>query len=77
MTLELSSPWGPQGGQARFDPTVFDRAIDLKVFVEHSSTMWSYVDHLVEVDPAIMQQVPGGVQPGQPVNVRIPIKAGQ
>ncbi len=67
----------PQGGQARFDPTVFDRAIDLKVFVEHSSTMWSYVDHLVEVDPAIMQQVPGGVQPGQPVNVRIPIKAGQ
>jgi len=67
----------PQGGQARFDPSVFDRAVDLKVFIEHSAHVWSYVDHLVEVDVAIMQQVPGGVQPGQPVNVRIPVKAGQ
>jgi len=67
----------PQGGQAKFDPTVFDRAVDLKVFLEHSAQVWSYVDHLVEVDPSIMNQVPGGVQPGQPVNVRIPVKAGQ
>lgn len=67
----------PQGGQAKFDPSVFDRAVDLKVFIEHSAHVWSYVDHLVEVDAAIMKQVPGGVQPGQPVNVRIPVKAGQ
>jgi|GEM_PF-474272 len=67
----------PQGGQAQFDPTVFDRAVDLKVFIEHSSHVWSYVDHLVKVDDSIMQQVLGGVQPGQPVNVRIPVKAGQ
>ncbi len=67
----------PQGGQAKYDPTVFDRAVDLKVFIEHSATVWSYVDHLVEVDASIMKQVPGGVQPGQPVNVRIPVKAGQ
>ena len=67
----------PLGGQGKFDPSVFDRAVDLKVFIEHSAHVWSYVDHLVEVDAAIMQQVPGGVQPGQPVNVRIPVKAGQ
>ncbi len=67
----------PPGGQAKFDPTVFDRAVDLKVFIEHSAHVWSYVDHLIEVDPAIMKQVPGGVQPGPPVNVRIPVKAGQ
>ncbi|MEQ1853915.1 MAG: hypothetical protein ABMA01_20280, partial [Chthoniobacteraceae bacterium] len=67
----------PQGGQAKFDPTVFDRAVDLKVFIEHSAHVWSYVDHLIEVDASIMTQVPGGVQPGQPVNVRIPVKAGQ
>jgi len=67
----------PQGGQARYDPTVFDRAVDLKVFIEHSAHVWSYVDHLIEVDASIMKQVPGGVQPGQPVNVRIPVKAGQ
>ncbi len=67
----------PQGGQAKYDPSVFDRAVDLKVFIEHSAQVWSYVDHLVEVDAVIMKQVPGGVQPGQPVNVRIPVKAGQ
>ena len=67
----------PPGGQAKYDPTVFDRAVDLKVFIEHSARVWSYVDHLIEVDAAIMKQVPGGVQPGQPVNVRIPVKAGQ
>jgi len=67
----------PQGGQAQYDPTVFDRAVDLKVFIEHAATVWSYVDHLVEVDASIMNQVPGGVQPGRPVQVRIPVKAGQ
>jgi hypothetical protein len=67
----------PKGGQAQFDPTVFDRAVDLKVFIEHAATVWSYVDHLVEVDRSIMEQVPGGVRPGQPVRVRIPVKAGQ
>ena len=67
----------PQGGQAKYDPTVFDRAVDLKVFIEHSATVWSYVDHLVEMDASIMKQVPGGVQPGQPVQVRVPVKAGQ
>jgi hypothetical protein len=67
----------PQGGQAKYDPTVFDRAVDLKIFVEHSARVWSYVDHLIEVEASIMKQVPGGVQPGQPVNVRIPVKAGQ
>jgi hypothetical protein len=67
----------PQGGQAKYDPSVFDRVVDLKVFIEHSAHVWSYVDHLIEVDAAIMKQAPGGVQPGQPVNVRIPVKAGQ
>lgn len=67
----------PKGGQAKFDPTVFDRAVDLKVFIEHAATVWSYMDHLVEVDKSIMEQVPGGVKPGQPVQVRIPVKAGQ
>lgn len=67
----------PPGGQAKYDPSVFDRAVDLKVFIEHSAHVWSYVDHLIAVDAAIMKQVPGGVQPGQPVNVRIPVRAGQ
>ncbi len=67
----------PQGGQAKYDPTVFDRAVDLKVFIEHSAKVWSYVDHLVEVDAAIMKHVPGGLQPGPPAHVRIPVKAGQ
>ena len=67
----------PQGGQAKYDPSVFDREVDLKIFIEHSAHVWSYVDHLIEVDPAIMKDVPGGVQPGRPVNVRIPVKAGQ
>lgn len=67
----------PQGGQAKYDPSVFDRAVDLKVFIEHSAHVWSYVDHLIEVDASVMKEVSGGVQPGQPVHVRIPVKAGQ
>jgi hypothetical protein len=65
----------PPGGQP--DRTVFDRAVDLKVTLEHSATCWSYVDHLVELDPAIQKQVGDAVQPGQPVSVRLPVKAGQ
>lgn len=65
----------PKGGQP--DPTVFDRAVDLKVVIEHAATCWSYVDHLVEVDPAIMKQVKDEVKPGQPFHLRVPVKAGQ
>lgn len=65
----------PKGGQ--LDPTVFDRAVDLKVVIEHAATCWSYVDHLVELAPAIQKQVGDAFRPGQPVSVRIPVKAGQ
>lgn len=65
----------PPGGQP--DPTVFDRKVDLKVVLEHAATCWSYVDHLVELDAAILKQVGRELQPGQPVQVRIPVKAGQ
>ncbi|MBI5395240.1 MAG: hypothetical protein HZA91_08100 [Verrucomicrobia bacterium] len=65
----------PVGGQP--DPTVFDRAVDLKVVIEHTATCWSYVDHLVELDAAIQKQVGGELKPGQPLPVRIPVKAGQ
>ena len=67
----------PPGGQAQFDPTVFDRAVDLKVTLEHSATVWSYVDHLVEVSEAIRKEAGERLKPGQPVSVRIPVKAGQ
>ncbi len=65
----------PKGGQ--LDPTVFDRAVDLKVILEHAATCWSYVDHLVELDPAIQKQIGKDLQPGQPTPMRIPVKAGQ
>lgn len=65
----------PPGGQP--DPTVFDRAVDLKVIIEHTPTCWSYLDHLVELDTVIQKQVGGELKPGQPVAVRVPVKAGQ
>ena len=67
----------PPGGQAQFDPTVFDRAVDLKVTLEHAATCWSYVDHLVEVSDAIRKEAGERLKPGQPVSVRVPVKAGQ
>ena len=65
----------PKGGQP--DPTVFDRAVDLRVVIEHSATCWSYVDHLVELDPAVRKAIDVELKPGQPVPVRVPVKAGQ
>jgi hypothetical protein len=65
----------PKGGQP--DLTVFDRAVDLKVVIEHAETCWSYVDHLVELAPAIQKKVGDQFKPGQPVPVRIPVKAGE
>jgi hypothetical protein len=67
----------PPGGQAPFDPTVFDRAVDLKVTLEHAATCWSYVDHLVEVSDAIRKEAGERLKPGQPVMLRVPVKAGQ
>jgi hypothetical protein len=65
----------PEGGQP--DPTVFDRPVDLKVVVEHATTCWSYVDHLVELAPALQKRIGDPVKLGQPVQVRIPVKAGE
>jgi hypothetical protein len=65
----------PAGGQP--DPTVIDRAVDLKVVLEHAVTCWSYLDHLVEVSEFIRKEAGEGLKPGQPVPVRIPVKAGQ
>lgn len=69
--------WRPNPTGKQPDPTVFDRAVDLKVTLEHAATCWSYLDHLVELDPAIQKQVGGELKPGQPVSVRIPVRAGQ
>ena len=66
--------WRPKGNP---DPTVHDRDVDLKVIVEHSPTCWSYVDHLTQLDPALSKQIEPAIKPGQPVSVRIPVKAGQ
>ena len=66
--------WRPKGNP---DPTVHDREVDLKVIVEHSPTCWSYVDHLTQLDPAVSKQIDPAIKPGQPVSVRIPVKAGQ
>ncbi len=65
----------PPGGQP--DPTVFNRAVDLKVVLEHSATCWSYLDHLIDLADFIRQAAGERLQPGQPVLVRIPVKAGQ
>ena len=65
----------PIGGQP--DPTVFDRAVDLKVIIEHSSNVWSYVDHLVDVSDFIRQEAGDRLKPGQPLAVRIPVRAGR
>lgn len=75
----VSLQWrpNPPGGQAQFDPTVFDRAVDLKVVTEHSANVWSYLDHLVEVAEFIRTEAGERLKPGQPVSVRIPVKAGQ
>lgn len=69
--------WRPNPPGKQPDPTVFDRAVDLKVTLEHAATCWSYVDHLVELDPGIQKRVDGELKPGQPVSVRIPVRAGQ
>jgi hypothetical protein len=65
----------PKGGQP--DPTVFDRAVDLKVVVEHADTCWSYVDHLVELAPRIQTKAGDQLKPGRPMPVRIPVTAGE
>lgn len=69
--------WRPNPTGKQPDPTVFDRAVDLKVTLEHATTCWSYLDHLVELDPAIQKQVGSELKPGQPFPVRIPVEAGQ
>ncbi|MBI5759887.1 MAG: hypothetical protein HZA46_15315 [Planctomycetales bacterium] len=69
--------WRPNPTGKQPDPTVFNRAVDLKVTLEHAATCWSYVDHLVELDPVIQKQVGSELKPGQPVSVRIPVQAGQ
>ena len=69
--------WRPNAVGGNPDPTVFARAVDLKVTLEHAATCWSYLDHLIELDPAIQQQVGKELKPGQPFPVRIPVKAGQ
>jgi hypothetical protein len=69
--------WRPNAVGGNPDPTVFDRAVDLKVTLEHAATCWSYVDHLIELDPAIQKQVGGELKSGEPLPVRIPVKAGQ
>jgi hypothetical protein len=69
--------WRPNPVGGNPDPTVFDRAVDLKVTLEHAATCWSYVDHLIELDPAIQGQAGGELKPGPPFSVRIPVKAGQ
>jgi hypothetical protein len=66
--------WRPKGNP---DPTVFDREVDLKLTLEHSATCWSYVDHLVGMEESLLQQVGRDLQPGAPLNVRLPVKAGQ
>jgi len=66
--------WRPKGN---LDPTAFDREVDLKVIIEHSATCWSYVDHLPELDETLRSQVGQALRPGQPIQVRIPVKAGQ
>ena len=65
----------PPGGQP--DPTVFDRAVDLKLVLEHSASVWTYVDHLIELEEFIRKHAGDRLRPGQPVQVRIPVKAGQ
>ncbi len=69
--------WRPNPTGKQPDPTVFDRAVDLKVTLEHAATCWSYLDHLVELDPAIQNQIGFELKPGQPYSVRIPVRAGQ
>lgn len=73
----VSLQWRPNPSGGQPDPTVFDRAVDLKVILEHSATCWSYVDHLVAVADFIRDAAGDLLKPGQPVPVRIPVKAGQ
>ncbi len=69
--------WRPNPVGGQLDPTVFDRAVDLKVVVEHAATCWSFVDHLVELAPALQTPTVDTLRPGQPLAVRIPVKAGE
>ncbi|MEQ2008283.1 MAG: hypothetical protein ABMA26_15925 [Limisphaerales bacterium] len=66
--------WRPNGNP---DPTVFDRAVDLKLTLEHSATCWSYYDHVTELESSLLKEVGEPLRPGPPFNVRIPVKAGQ
>ncbi len=66
--------WRPKGNP---DPAVFDREVDLKVIIEHSATCWSYVDHLDGLTDELRTRVGDTLKPGQPIQVRIPVKAGQ
>ncbi|MBI2300505.1 MAG: hypothetical protein HYU66_16465 [Armatimonadetes bacterium] len=65
--------WRPMGSP---DPTVFDRPVDLRVVLQHSASCFSYLDHLVQLEPEIAAPV-GHLAPGQPIHVAVPIKAGQ
>jgi hypothetical protein len=66
--------WRPNGNP---DPTSFDRAVDLKLTLEHSATCWSYYDHVAELEASLLKEVGQPLRPGPPFNVRIPVKAGQ
>ncbi|HEY6167191.1 MAG TPA: exo-alpha-sialidase, partial [Verrucomicrobiae bacterium] len=66
--------WRPKGNP---DPTVFDREVDLKLTLEHSASCWSYYDHVTAMEESLLNQVGQQLKPGAPLNVRIPVKAGQ
>ena len=59
------------------DPTVFKRDVDLKIIIEHSESVWSYLDHMGNLEESLLKQIGREIAPGMPIQVRIPVKAGQ
>lgn len=45
--------------------------------IEHTGTFWTYVGLIEQLDKSIADQMGGAPSAGQPMHVRVPVKAGQ
>lgn len=59
------------------DPGVRNYAGDYRIIIEHSSTCYSWIGLVDRLDASVLDAIGEEPRPGQPVGVRVPVKAGQ
>jgi hypothetical protein len=59
------------------DPGIRAYSGDYRIVIEHSATCYSWFGLVDELDRTVLDAIGGGPRAGQPVGVRVPVKAGQ